>query len=511
MSAARKTESRFQDHVRVEEWEEGPPSKPEGGEDEDIHDIFSDSDHESSRETTEPSSEPAPAPQRKTRKPTANAAASLDDQISALTRHAGQLKLTDALAGQAPQPNRTKDKSARATSEQVLDNRTRMILLQLINRGVVAEVYGCVSTGKEANVYHAVTELPEDGGLAHRAIKVYKTSILQFKARSKYVEGDFRFQGGYNKSSSRAMVRQWAEKEMRNLRRIHAAKIPCPEPIQLRFHVLVMGFLGSKNGTIAPRLKDVVLEGEDVGERWRDLYFRLLGYVRRLYNECSLVHADLSEYNVLYHDDELYLIDVSQSVEHDHPESLNFLRSDLKNVNDFFGRQGVEVLPERTIFDFVTSTGGPSDIATLLRRSESQQAGPESTVEQEIDAEVFRNQHIPRTLQEIDDVEKQADQIAAGGRDAEVYDKLLASIPAPTVDPEEDQQPGSSSGHDSDASGGVEFESQNRKPRGKRFENKDEKRTHKHQVKEENREKRKTKMPKHLKKRLVKESAHKKH
>ena len=40
----------------------------------------------------------------------------------------------------------------------------------------MAEIHGCISTGKEANVYHAMTESGE-----HRALKVYKTSILVFK------------------------------------------------------------------------------------------------------------------------------------------------------------------------------------------------------------------------------------------------------------------------------------------------------------------------------------------
>ncbi|KAJ2034348.1 Serine/threonine-protein kinase rio1, partial [Coemansia sp. RSA 922] len=48
-----------------------------------------------------------------------------------------------------------KDKADRATTEQVLDPRTRIILFKLLNQGIVYEVHGCISTGKEANVYHA--------------------------------------------------------------------------------------------------------------------------------------------------------------------------------------------------------------------------------------------------------------------------------------------------------------------------------------------------------------------
>ena len=82
---------------------------------------------------------------------------------------------------------RVKDKQDRATAEQVMDPRTRMILFKLMNRGFVAEINGCISTGKEANVYHATAK---DGG--QLALKIYKTSILVFKDRDKYVTGEFR-------------------------------------------------------------------------------------------------------------------------------------------------------------------------------------------------------------------------------------------------------------------------------------------------------------------------------
>ena len=44
------------------------------------------------------------------------------------------------------------------------------------------------------------------------------------------------------------MVRVWAEKEMRNLKRLYTAGIRCPEPIEVRENVLVMGFIGDKDG-----------------------------------------------------------------------------------------------------------------------------------------------------------------------------------------------------------------------------------------------------------------------
>ena len=76
--------------------------------------------------------------------------------------------------------------------------------------------------------------------------------------------------------------------------------------------------------------------------------------VRRMFHVCKLVHADLSEYNILYHEEHLWIIDVSQSVEHDHPAAFDFLRKDIKNMEDFFGRLGVRCLGLRRCFDFVT-------------------------------------------------------------------------------------------------------------------------------------------------------------
>lgn len=77
--------------------------------------------------------------------------------------------------------------------------------------------------------------------------------------------------------------------------------------------------------------------------------------MRLLYQECHLIHADLSEYNLLYYNEKIYVIDVSQSVEHDHPQAFNFLRRDIINVNDFFDRKGVSVFTPQQVFLFIVS------------------------------------------------------------------------------------------------------------------------------------------------------------
>ena len=60
-----------------------------------------------------------------------------------------------------------------------------------------------------------------------------------------------------------------------------------------------------------------------------------------------------------YYKKDVWIIDVSQSVEIDHPNALFFLRNDCKNVTDYFSkykknRVGIEVMTTRELFDFVT-------------------------------------------------------------------------------------------------------------------------------------------------------------
>lgn len=90
------------------------------------------------------------------------------------------------------------------------------------------------------------------------------------------------------------------------------------------------------------------------GQLLREAYQELLLIIWRLYRVAKLVHGDLSEYNILYHERQVYIIDVSQSVDLDHPKALDFLREDCKHVNDFFRRAGVAVLSVRELFDWVT-------------------------------------------------------------------------------------------------------------------------------------------------------------
>ena len=505
------------------------PAEPEAGLDEDYDDIWSDEDqvdaddimaanpadftksYNRQKRLNEASADPSIPKSQYPRSNPQGTHGEQDDQVKLLTKHAAKLRLEDKYMGTSH--GKGADRSERATAEQVLDPRTRMILLQMINRGIVSEINGVISTGKEANVYHAMS-IDDDGTEFHRAIKVYKTSIMVFKDREKYVAGEFRFKQGYNKSSNRAIVKVWAEKEMRNLKRIHTSSIPCPEPLYLRLHVLAMSMIGDAKGVPAPRLKDVQFVDGDPLPRWRSLYVEVLGYMRILYQDCHLVHADLSEYNILLHEHRPYIIDVSQSVEHDHPRSLDFLRIDIKNINDFFSRKGVNVLTDRRTYDFIVQQQGSIEVGKVRTEIDELMANRSGEEDDEVDNEVFRKQYIPQTLNEVYDAERDINQTKSNGQETLVYKDLLASSDDKAGHDLVDEDHGSEASGDGGASVGsgedsgssYDFDREST-PRGKRFQDKDEKKAHKQQVKEEKREKRQTKMPKDVKKRLLKEKS----
>lgn len=217
---------------------------------------------------------------------------------------------------------RTKDKSDHATTENVLDSRIKNKLHKLFERGVLAEINGCISTGKEANVYYAKSKNGDE-----IAIKIYRTSILTFKNREKYIRGEYRFDHVHSLHNPRKMVKIWAEKEFSNLKRLEQGGVRVPRPILSGGHMLLMEFLGS-DGWAAPKLKDAVL----TDSKSRMLYRECIEIMWKMYNKCRLVHADLSEYNMLYHDGSIIVIDVSQAVDRDHCNAMEFLRNDCSNI-----------------------------------------------------------------------------------------------------------------------------------------------------------------------------------
>lgn len=434
--------------------------------------------------------------------------------------HAGTNSMVSAIKKNDAPKNLGLTKDDRATVEQVLDPRTMLVLSGMMKRGMFDSIAGCISTGKEANVYHATSTIDptvwtttrnphirpdsaEEGKTWELAVKVYKTSVLVFKDRARYVEGEFRFRrGGYQSGNPRKMVAQWAEKELRNLKRIKQF-IPCPDVYEVRQNVLVMGFLG-KDGDAAPRLKDVRWLEQ---EQWQEVYIQMCLMMRTMTQKCKLVHGDLSEYNLLWHNSQIYMIDVSQSVEYDHPHALDFLKRDVVNVNRFFESCGCLTVDVKTLFDYIISEqlskNEEDEITDLLEKAEERGADYERTMEEE----VFLNTWIPSHLGQMSDLKEIDKELGKRERGEEVlYERFLKSgkvVDKNAVSEDEksdEEEEIQDDGSESD--GSVDSATQDilagHKPEHV------SKAEWKKMVKEANREKRKQKVPKHVKKKKEK-------
>jgi RIO kinase 1 len=258
--------------------------------------------------------------------------------------------------------------------------------------------------------------------------------------------------------------------------------------------------------------------------------------IRKMYHDCKLVHADLSEYNILYHQQQLWIIDVSQSVEHDHPAAFEFLRNDLKNVGDFFGSYGVRCLSLRRAFDFVTSIDIETDSGTnTLKRwletpdtAETAEDNKPFALEEEAHAHkatedsVFLKSFIPRNLGEVLNPEQEVERRGQGGE----VDLRLGVVGAQRdhatskdgVDEVSEEEEDSSEGDEEDSEKHLHAKTQ----RGHRHEDREARRVRymlfimeiaeralqerKKAVKEAARERRKTKVPKAEKKKRWKAS-----
>lgn len=273
---------------------------------------------------------------------------------------------------------REKDANDRKTLAGVLDKKTRDIIDKLLVQRALKEVGGVLSVGKEASVYLGTASPEIYSKMCTRenkpdtnvpvAIKVYKTSAMVFKDRERYIIGERRFKR-YAKGNSRKLVKLWAEKEVRNLNRLQKRGLPSPKPLFLRRNVLVMTMIGNsstnssteevddskaQNQVAAPSLKKAGLSGEAL----QDAYEQTVQIMCRMAQECGLVHADMSEYNLLYWDGKVYVIDVSQSVERDHPNASEFLRMDAHNVNRYFCKGGAQTLTDDALYEKIVKRSG---------------------------------------------------------------------------------------------------------------------------------------------------------
>lgn len=207
--------------------------------------------------------------------------------------------------------------------DEVFDKATLLTLYDLANKGVIDLLYGVIKTGKESNVFLG------QKGRRSLAVKIHLVGTSDYRAMVKYIDGDRRFKAV--KKTKRSIVHTWVRKEFTNMERAIECGVRAPKPIAFNKNVLVMEFLG-RGGRPFPKLKEAPPDDPE------HVFNTIVEYIRRLYQDGRMVHADLSEYNILMKGDEPILIDFSQGVILDHPRSREFLKRDVENLCRYFGK-----------------------------------------------------------------------------------------------------------------------------------------------------------------------------
>lgn len=233
---------------------------------------------------------------------------------------------------------RRKDEDLFKVVDSTLDSRTYYLLFQLNRKLHIKNIYGSISSGKEAKIYPAVTEEGK-----WYALKIYYVSTAASKrALERYTFGDPRFEN-IKVNNTRQLITVWARKEFKNLNRLYKNDVRVPQPIYVLENILVMQFLG-EDGIRAPLLKEI--PEEEINE---NLYKDILAQLENMVNKAELVHGDLSEYNIMVWEEKCYIIDVSQAIDISHPNAFELLRRDVENINSFFKSKGIEIIETEEI------------------------------------------------------------------------------------------------------------------------------------------------------------------
>lgn len=224
----------------------------------------------------------------------------------------------------------------RAVIESVFDERTVFHLNKILVNGPLKRIEGIISAGKEANVY-----LAYDLDGKEVAVKIYKIDSNTSRWMKKYIIGDPRFKKIPHNISK--IIFLWASKEFKNLKRAYKADLRVPKPLFIRNNILIMEYIGFES-IPAPVLKDIKNPKEPL-----NLFNEILSFIKLLYQKAKLVHGDLSEFNILYHNQSPVVIDISQAVAIQHPKAEVYLARDIKNIFKYFDKLGIEI-PDPTDF-----------------------------------------------------------------------------------------------------------------------------------------------------------------
>lgn len=195
------------------------------------------------------------------------------------------------------------------------------LAINALVKGDVLEAFGkSLGVGKESDVYDALT--PKQERVAVKFHRLGRISFRQTRRKRGYVAEREHISWLYQS-------RLAAQKEYEALKLLSPHGIAVPKPVAQNRHVVVMG----------------IIEGAELFEYSKIPYPKrvldeILLNIRKAYLKAGVIHADLSEYNVILQPDmHVLIIDWPQYVTINHPNAEQLLTRDVKNILKFFDRK----------------------------------------------------------------------------------------------------------------------------------------------------------------------------
>lgn len=222
-------------------------------------------------------------------------------------------------------------------------------LSQFYELDLISDVLYAVKSGKEATVYCCVAD--PSVGVEYLAAKVYRPRMFrslrndaiyrqnrfQHDDKGKIIRHDQRSRD--KKRSQRERVSQvssWIEYEFQTQNLLYASGANVPRPLAQIGNAVLMEYIGDVDEP-APLLQEVSLSREEA----QPLFECIIENIE-LCLAHDRIHGDLSEYNILYWQGAVTLIDFAQAVDpHHNSEVFTLFARDIQRVCRYFARHGV--------------------------------------------------------------------------------------------------------------------------------------------------------------------------
>lgn len=232
-------------------------------------------------------------------------------------------------------------------------------------------VLGLLKTGKEAEVF-LVERRSLDGDyaclLAHKRYRPMTATRGELEAQgftrartfvddTVYHEGrkfrrtrDKRAVAKMTDHGKNLLGERWVGHELDVMRTLWNAGASVPYPVELLGDGLLMELIGDESEA-APRLVSARLSASALPAAFDQVVDNL-----RILAGASIVHGDLSPYNVLWWDDRISIIDLPQATDLLlNPHGFDLLHRDVVRMCEWFARKGCERDAEALFADLLTA------------------------------------------------------------------------------------------------------------------------------------------------------------